>query len=451
MLKIKQIGVLASFITMLAITLSLNGPVNASTPTTTNTIDRNLEPVVIVGTQIPFFWGESINEIFVYTYTNGSFGGQIPFQIDERSDEDVFVALEDNLFDANDEIVFMAHDIGDQAPDGSLPPALQASNLIYEVEVSDPLAPSKTGWVYIVHGPTLTPSFSGDYVDYDPGTQRITSNQYELGFSGNHAGLDYLAINNSGVDVLDRGKIRIVSDLSGLLTQMVTENLFNQITPSEIKDGPIRVIVQQKYEAVGSTLTTTHVGYNHTLEGIADLTLADLPGTTITQLRTSMDFNSNAVGGTFYNANTQNGVPLDGTPDPGIADSLSNWFQITLPSGRYIQVTDPSPMGPDPQSYHEDDSSVGNDTGDGQSFGEFGYIVTDTVDLSPSSSSAFYILPPTVAPQIDNVGTQYESFFFNRLQVSANLIDGTAGIGSIQIWHIPLIISQEPNIIVIPR
>ena len=99
------------------------------------TLDRDLDPVVLTGADIPLLAGSQPGEIVAFRYAGG--WEQIPVQIDERAeldyaivygestpsgittldytDADTYAGTDpDATFDDDDEIVFMAKDTGDR-------------------------------------------------------------------------------------------------------------------------------------------------------------------------------------------------------------------------------------------------------------------------------------------------------------------------------------------------
>ena len=390
-----------------------------------NTLDRRREAAIIKGSKTPSLIGTPINHLFVYSYTDSGWGGQVPVQVDEINASGEYVTGEDGLLDANDEIVIMSKDLGNRpAFPLSLGATLPISATMYELEVVDPLEPTRKGWVYLVGSGQLTSSFSADYVDYITATQQISGSDYDLGLSITHLGLDDLTLNSSGVEILDRTKLRVVLDtgIFGIIT--VTENALGSPPGSEpvlIKDGPTRVIVQRTLDSgsVGVDIHSLYQAYGSSVHGTAALTLTTVPGVTIERVRTTLDFNSAVSPSTFYNANVPLGVTIDGNPDAGVDTTLSNWFQVSHSSGRFIQVSNPAPLGADVATFYQDDDVVVDEdpTGDGLSYGEVGFRLEDDINLASILQSNFYVLPPG-----GNVGATYEQYFFNPLDTETRLL-----------------------------
>lgn len=383
------------------------------------TLDRNQEPVLIRSSQIVPLIGAPVNHLFVYTYTGTSWGQQIPAQVDEVAGNGAYLAAGDGNFNGNDEIVFMTGDLGARAPlTADLAASLPISSTWCELEVSDPLAPSKKGWAYLVRSNQLNPEFAADYADY--AAPRITTGRYQVGLATTgHPGLDYLALNQSGADILDRTKLRATLSLGGNL--VITEDDLGVSPIQLIRDGPVRVILRR---AVTSTflsnqarLDTTYLGYDSLLQIRSGVSFDLANGVTLVSVRTSTDFSSSiANNATFYNANTPaGGVTVDGIPDAGVDNGLSRWSQISHSTGRLIQVTDPAPAGGVPNTYYRDNSSPesAQDTGSPGSYGESGFLITGNVNSSFTTLSSLFVTPAGPG----KVGDAYDLYSSNPLNI----------------------------------
>jgi hypothetical protein len=424
----KRLLVLFILLFLIVVGVGLTGQVVASMAANAKTLDRNLEPVSICGADVGSLVGTSIEHLFVYTYTGADWGGQIPIQVDEVTATDSYTTTEDGLLDANDEIVFMAMDLGDQAPDmASLSTTLPISATWFEIEVTDPTDPAKKGWAYLVRSSVLTSSMSTDYVDYMTATQRITTSHYELGLATTHSGLDYLALSGSSVDVLDRTKLRVALD-TPLGPVTLTEDDPTEVPPVVlVKDGPVRLILERGVSissVVGqASLSTTYLAYASLLQATASLSYTPISLVTLSSVRTSVDLDSAAVVSptTFYNANTSGGVTIDGSPDAVAETPLSYWGQVSHTSGRLIQVADPTPAGGTQKNFYRDDSSPETpDTGQPGSYGDSGILIEGSLNQMFTTESSLFVLPPPDSGP-DNVGTTYEEYFFNPLTVVASL------------------------------
>lgn len=368
----------------------------------TNTIDRTLEPVVVTGADLPAFLGAPVDHLFVYVYRTGEWG-QVPAQVDEVTSDGRYAAAEDNMLDADDEIVFMAQDLGDQAVDTS--PSADSTPIgvqWYEIEVADPLDPAKKGWAYVVQSNILDRTFTVDYVSFDSFLHRINGATYHLGFATPRPWIDYLTLGDNVVDILDRTKIRLYCGVP--LICPFTEAMGPGIEDELIKDGSVRLIVRNgRVLAYGSMATwITTVGVPENLAG---------------DVRFSTDFNDKVIGATFYNTVVPDGATVDGTPDAVPESPLSSWWQLSTSMGTVIQVADTSAIGGAQTNYYVDDATTdGSDTGDRKHYADTGIYIADP---NPSLSYTFtsYFLPETQP----NVGGMYADYFSHPLTVTARL------------------------------
>ena len=379
---------------LLVLSTVVVGASRAGTPSS-RTLDRDLEPVIVSGAALGAFQGASTDEIFVYGYTAGQWE-QLPAQIDEVSATGTYTTTEDSLLDANDELVFMAMDLGDRAP-GPVPAA--GVRKWYEIEVTDPSEPSHQAWAYVVHSAVLTPTFVADYVDFDTFLHRIKAADYNLGFATPKPWMDYFTFNGSVVDILDRApKNRLCY---GELC--LNESLFPELQDDLIVDGPVRLIIRNaRVLAYGSMASWT-------------IPVADTSGAS--SIRFSTDFNSAATGATYYNAAVPNGVTVDGIPDSVSPELLSSWWQISTDGGTLIQVADTASIGGTQSNYYLDDSNWDQtDTGDKRHYGDTGVYINDP-ELSFTYIHSLYILPG----RQPNVGQKHAAHFSQPLSVTARL------------------------------
>jgi hypothetical protein len=397
------------------------------------TLDRDLEPVILKGSQVVALIDAPVEDLFVYTFDGNSLSGQIPVQVDEVTASGSYTTTGDGLLDAEDEIVFMAADLGDQPANMTELFTLPISATWYEIEVTNPLSTTQKGWAYLVRSDTLA-HISKDYVDYNSTTKRITTNpeHYRLGLATLYAGLDYLTLNGHSTDILDRTKIRAVFDAGFLGTVTLTEEALQNPEIDLVKDGPVRVILQQAVTTgpggllPDANLSTTHLAYNSLLQASARVSFTLPSLVDLISVRTSVDLSSAASGATFYNANTPGGVTIDGSPDSVAATPLSNWAQISHATGRLIQVSDPTPAGGAQTNYYCDDNSAGTTecdgtprTGTNGSYGDAGILTEGNVNPSFTIESWLFVLESGQ----DNVGDKYAGYFNlnNRLQIMAYL------------------------------
>lgn len=382
----------------------------ATSPAAVDPLTRGLEPIIVRGDQVPALVGVPVAQVRVYREAAGAWQ-IIPSQVDEMTAADEYTAAEDGRLDANDEVVFMAGDLGDAATT-AITEALTIAPFWYQITVSDPLGPAQQGWAYVVYD-LSGGAATDDYVDYDSGTLRVNADNYVLGWATDHPGVDYLSL-FGGPDVLDRTKVRVrfhIGPLQGTVTE--DSDLFNPPPPvTPVIDGPVRAIVRR-----GSA---TLLAYKSFLETRTPISLSGLPPlVVIDEVRVSTDLAATAANGTYYNENVPTGVTIDGVPDTVPPTPFTQpWRQVSLASGTIVQVADVSGAGGTLAHYYKDDSATDpKDTGDKQSFGDSGVVVTTPTALSFTVVSSQYI----VAGQPGNQGAAFLSAFNHPLIVTPQL------------------------------
>jgi hypothetical protein len=157
--------------------------------------------VIVSGGDLTAFEGAPLYDLFVYAYRGGAWQ-QIPFQFDEVDATGTYT-VENGLLDANDELVFMAPDLGTQAvPWVWIPDTASQASPRYQSAVSDPLDAGQHGWVYVYRSADLAPASSGDYVDWDAVNHRLVGTTYVVGFDpAVHPGIETLELNGAAVDL----------------------------------------------------------------------------------------------------------------------------------------------------------------------------------------------------------------------------------------------------------
>ena len=172
---------------------------------------------------------------------------------------------EPGKIDANDEIVLMLQDLGEECPADRL---AKVQGTLVRVTVrasylSDP------GIVYLLAGDrALRPR--REYVRFDPAADLISSSVISLGYlPGNASMLDrWIAHEWKGkenVDLLDRQKARFrVKTLGSLLTLNITEDDFDT-TLEGVRAGPVRVVreVNVKVSPVPGLTISSDLTYYH--------------------------------------------------------------------------------------------------------------------------------------------------------------------------------------------
>lgn len=392
-------------------------------------VDRSFQPVVLTGNDVINLVGQPVNQIFVYAYQAGHWV-QIPFQIDEKVTNDqgqrVYTAEGDGVLDADEELVFMVKDLGERAPRNAWVEGA-ADDLRYEIVVD--AGGGTLHWGYLYHGPDLRRTFTQDYARFIGEAERIVTERYAISFLPDALGLSELTLNNSGVNILDRTKIRMRLRFPiGSLT-FTEENLpISRPSVAPVKDGPVRLVLGERGGFAYGTMFQT--------QSEVDLRDVLLPFSSLSYLRFTTDFNLQAVttsASTIYlDATLSQPVTIDGQPDDVPDWPVPAWRQISHPTGTLIEVSDISDLRGTQRNYYRDNvQTAEGDTGDGHSYGEFGFEVDDPEPVFRFTST-WIVLPPTQEP----VGAAYAELVETPLPVEVLLQTGATFSSEI---YLPLI------------
>lgn len=407
----------------LALWLLLASAVQTQGETPTGAWTRTLEPVVLTGDELWLLGNAAVDEVFVYAYHGGTWEA-VPYQLDEVDASGVYT-VEDGLLDANDKVVFMAMDLGEEAGlEDWIADADSRNYPRYEVQVTDPLDAGQQGWAYVYRSTTLVPGPLDDYVNWNAGGNRVEATTYRLAFSPTvHASVDALELNGSGVDALDRTKIRLnvtchlPFPFPPVGLTLTEEDLAGLGGFAPAVDGPVRV---------GGGNTEGGWWFYHSLYRTdAVLSAEDLAPpdpcqqVDINWVRLSNDWLDPTVSGmapaTYYDSNTPGGVPIDGQADEVSPTPHSTWLQVSGGQGSTVQVADITLGGGSLSNYYKDDLSEDpDDTGeDGQSFGDAGFRVD-----APAGQATVALLTFILGPSQPNVGATYQEYYDHPLQVA---------------------------------
>ena len=365
-----RLGVL-SFVVFLALLLA--GTVAAQGP-----LADSYMPVTVRGAELPGLLGAPTASLWVYANPGGALV-QIPVQIDQIV-SGVYSGAPATTLAEEDEIFFMAADMGTLVTPAEIATTLPISATWYQIVVTDAYSPTLKAYAYVVQSDAVTPTTTS-YVFFDEGNQMIEAVAYDLGLLAGHPGFDYLALNGSGVDLLDRTKIRI-SAFGGMFKQ--TENDLAEPAANVLANGPVRAIIQG-----GGTIAYRSMVQTVLVESMAG----------VDAVRLSTDFAAAAAGSTLYNANVNAGVTVDGAADVvPIAESV--WWQLSGSTGTLVQAVDATQVGGTQSTYYKDDATVDlADTGDQMSYGDIGLMVN-----SPNASVVYRQALVVLPPNLPNMG-----------------------------------------------
>ena len=210
-------------------------------------------------------------------------GDLYPFEDEFYTDPGTYMGPDtDPMLDDNDEVVFMARDTGTIASAIADPQGVIAGSRA-EVRVSDPLD-GTTGYVYLFQSAGgLDPSAGQSYVDYqfklqsgdylgtfrlvgiNPELSTMSSNYYERTFTSRMLSevLRITAPGASGIDILDRFKLRVERSTGGLCDSNDSEATTEQEEGAFVanKSGPVRGIRSHLGDRSGAAIQRIHFFY----------------------------------------------------------------------------------------------------------------------------------------------------------------------------------------------
>jgi hypothetical protein len=262
------------------------------------TLQRIADPVIIEGNQLPLLSGKDINHIRVFVFHHNR-PVAIPYQIDQRDSTGSWVwtvvyrqsyqvdreegyapvirrpehtgsgTVDDQdpggkaLLDGNDELVFMASDLGDKGAE--VQRALHAS-LVQQLEIVDAAANTR-GWAYAAYYPDSPPARSDErYMHYSARERMVRSPVYAFRFSDPHTAVIHdLRVN--GFPIIDRIRIhgQITLDVPFMDgTIKFTEEDIHGYTEGYIA-GPVRIIRRNiaHLSLAGGLLSSSEVTCDH--------------------------------------------------------------------------------------------------------------------------------------------------------------------------------------------
>lgn len=405
------------------------------------TLDRKYEPIVISAGELSGFGGSDfdgapVSQLYAFAYDESSLSWRmIPFQVDERDTSGSYYTADEVAgLDANDELSFMASDAGD-FPGGWINNADSEQYRRYQIEITDPLAPGKKGWVYLYRSSSLTPQFE-PYVQYIPAPSDTTPADtvvgvtYKMGAGGDEIGessgfFDYLSFPQvSNDDLLDRQKIRVSVSILTINEEFFVFNTINKVA------GPVRIIKELVLDIplVNEMIALPFQFFAFSVELGGTFSISADQG--VSQISQRLDLSPNAVGMQFFSNKNSTPVLVDGSPDSVTTeiDLLPdiNWLQFTGDQGTMVTILKISAIGDEQKlSYLDDTTEDPKDTGDKMRYGETGMQVNSSESIEgdfPLGLKSFFLEPN----QSSSVGEQLAQFEQNPLTVQGELQDFSA-------------------------
>jgi hypothetical protein len=373
-------------------------------------LNRPADPVIFTGAEVPSLAGIAPQDLVAFRWESG--WHQVPVQVDERAVVDFKVAMNqgpggltrldytdsntftgpdpDPTLDADDEIVFMAGDVGLKPAEFSEPAGVVAGSGI-QVTISDPLG-SAPGYVYLFRQDgSLDPAAGRDYVSYqfnllsgdykttyktragpNPEDTTVTTDYYQVHFQDRwiQDGVRIYAGSATAVDILDMHNSQFAPGNCArtIITFSEGEGAF-----IVNKDGPVRAIRSYIGANSGPWTQRQHVYYAAREDVTTFLRVHAIPSVV-----DFMDYSPAAAGMQYYSNNHTSGATIDGAPDTVTAGTIS-WELVAGAQGSLVITSRLDTDIPDPSStsYYLDDvtPNVTQCAGDEYAYGSSGVWV----------------------------------------------------------------------------
>ena len=411
------------------------------------TLDRIEEPVTLDGSALPTLVGSEPAHIVGFAW-NGTVWTQVPVQVDERDqvnpgqilhrapadwatlpDGTPFTVLaytpppagpgytswstympsdRDPSLDGNDQVTFLADDTGQQAgaASPSLPPGVSAASE-QEVKVTDPLAPSQIGYLYLFHSDTLTGGGAGttgvayrfsldsgayrstykmgaaalapnDVVGFNPEHSTITTPAYTQTYGDRwlNDGMAVTAGGAPGTPLLERGRFQFAPGLCGRSEDTFDGAATNPYEGAFIANisGPVRALRSYIGANSGQYTVSTDLFYPRREDSTVELRVHTIPGV--------MAFDDLATGspGLTYRDSQNAGVAIDGVPDHLNGTGAATWQMVSGAAGSVVSVraaaTDIAGLAASTYELDQRPATPAPCTGDTAAWGQNGLQIT---------------------------------------------------------------------------
>lgn len=360
-------------------------------------VTRDLTPIVMRGSELTCMNSYNVADIVAFRYENGwqqvaiqideviiadvvkPYGGAtclsdsdltVPWDVEFYADVNTHVGADPNpIFDANDELVFLAKDLGQQG-NGNYTGLGVVSSSVCKVAFTDPLDNTEKYLYFFRQSGSLAQDAGQDYVSYNfqftnsadnfatvfdetdyidrydicgfgtdrdnPETSTISTDYYEISFSDRtyEDGLKIKDNSVAGQDILDM--IEATSNLEKSVRNIRTyaEARGNMVN---IIDGPIRAI--RSHMGTNSGIYNQLIGiyYPHTVQRINPFRVHS---GTKPSIYTFADYSANIVPATYSDDNNITPVNIDGTPDNVNTNVPAKWAFIDSDEGKISTIYD---------------------------------------------------------------------------------------------------------------
>lgn len=274
----------------------------------------------------------------------------VPFQVDARDRRGGYefgeVAMGvGHRFDDDDELVFMARDLGMRQATQPFPLA----GPVVEFEVTDPDTGAR-GWAYLVRDPTGPRPAGPAYATYDPARSEVRATYYRLHYPPGRnffTSMEATEAAGGGGPLVARMTMRIEPTFSLLFTRwspQLTEESFTTVITG-IRNGPVRAIVRARQTLeLGSFLPDAPAGDVQTFYYFSSFVTPsrfEVPPVVL-QLLQDFHFEGTAVldGGAtrrYVDAAHPEGIELAAAGRQETARD-TDWYVVDGPAGTYLHA-----------------------------------------------------------------------------------------------------------------
>jgi hypothetical protein len=348
---------------------------------------RYADPIVIAGDDLVGLEGAPLGELSVWQLHHDSWQ-RVLAQVDERDATGLYAATEDRVLDANDELVFVLGDLGEEAAEDAWPPDLNRAGPRLEAKITDPLDAEFVSYYYIFASGQAAGEPLQPVVAWDAAVREVRTAEYIMGPAAQETdgffGIKRLSLYSDPTDLVDRLKLR--GTLSALGFELpVNEETINgalalvgaDLSFAPVIFGPVRVVLSANGGFAYANRFALFGGF-----GALDNLPGGAAGFDIKDGRLSLDFSPEAKSAIYTDPNVPAGVPIDSQPDKVPDAPVPAWRQIDFTAGRLVVLSNSLAADAKARGYYRDDSSPADgDTGDQQSWGEHGVSAPDLQSL----------------------------------------------------------------------
>jgi hypothetical protein len=258
-------------------------------------LTRSIDPIEVSGFEVSDITNTDISNLRVLASRDGKLA-PIPFQIDQKNSDDDWVwsvvpesdvaddlfddetsspiySQEDltrdnqdpsgrDIFDANDVVLFVAKDAGDQ--DRESASRLGAEKLV-ELNIVDP-ADQGNGWVYLAYFDSDAPALSDiHYVRHEPDKFRVSGPEHEFLYSPDHVMvLDDFRLGGASIIAGNRIRGMVEAGIGPVTLNIEFSEQTIQGYNAGYINGPIRIIRRSiEHIRLGAGITSPDVNCDH--------------------------------------------------------------------------------------------------------------------------------------------------------------------------------------------